>query len=467
VLSVLPVLTVLSERFAMKTSRVFSLFSFLFLLSPVSAREFTGPTAWEFVSTNSIKAWQTQQVAATSAQVRVWSGVMADREKREVRCVVEAVGHPQGTIIEFLVAAPQSNRAYESALMSVAKPSDIVRALEWINLPRGAVMDGSLFRFWPRGERVSATIRRLQAPQQSARPLQSVIKDITQEPPLFGDGGLVFAGGTWTTNVCRVDTEQPCSVIALYNEEETLFDIPFLASKGAAYGRSVLAEKINEGEVFEIVFKPLLLSQDALRTFHLSITAQPAEGQETTLVCEDQQGAQLKKGALTEVLTWLKARSERGEDLFVTLTMSDELTVAKAAELAQLFALLDGKGIKLYGKTKEGVFARAFLPQASWRKREGRTPQPFELHLLGETNRLTFIEEDWSGEGLDPKLTPKDYPFSDVSELPGLVKRVGDKDSHKVKLLFVFAPRNAPLKKIMPAVRALSDRLPLVYIFAE
>jgi hypothetical protein len=128
---------------------------------------------------------------------------------------------------------------------------------------------------------------------------------------------------------------------------------------------------------------------------------------------------------------------------------------------------LDGKGIKLHGKTQDGLYPRAFLPQAAWRKREGRLPQPFEVYLLGETNRLTYIEEDWSGEGLDPKLTPKDYPFSDVSELPGLVKRVGDKDSKKVELLFVFAPRNAPLKKIMPAVRALSARLPLVYIFAE
>jgi hypothetical protein len=461
----------------MKTLRLFSrftthylqltIYNSLFFALSASAREFTGPTAWESVNTNSVKAWQAQQNTATSAQVRVWSGVMANRDTREVRLLVEAVGHAPGTIIEFLVAAPQSNRAYESALMSVANPSDIVRALEWIGLPRGAVVDGSAFRFWPLGERVRGTICRLQETQQAARPLQSVIKDMTQEPPLFGDGGLVFAGGTWTANVCRVDTEQPCSVIALYNEEETIFDIPFLASKGAAYGRSVLAEKMGDGELFEIVFKPLLLAKDALHTLHLSITVQAAEGQEFTLVCEDQKGALLKKGALTEVLTWLKARAECGEDLFVTLTMSEELTVGKATELAQLFALLDGKGLKLYGKTKEGVFARAFLPQESWRKREGRTPQPFEVYLLNGTNRLTYIEEDWSGEGLDPKLKPKDYPFADVSELPGLVKRVGDKDSQKVKLLFVFAPRNAPLKKIMPAVRALSDRLPLVYIFAE
>lgn len=453
----------------MKTSRIFLFFTFYFSLFifPASAKEFTGPTAWEIVNTNSVRAWQAQQVAATSTNVQVWSGVIADREKREVRLLVEAVGHRLETIIEFLIAAPQSNRAYESALMSVAKPSDIVRALEWIGLPKGATIDGQQFRFWPQGERISATIRCLNETSEAARPLQSVIKDITPEKPLYGEAGLVFTGGTWKGNDCSVDHEQPCSVIALYNEEETLFDLPLLASKGVAYGRSVLAAKMAYGDVLEVVIKPMLLPDGALRTTHLFLTAQPSDAKEPTLVCEDQKGQVIKKGTLTEVMTWMKSLSEHGEDLFVTLTMSEEMTVAQAADLARLFDLLDGKGIKLHGKTKEGLYPRAFLPQAAWRKREGRLPQPFEVYLPGVTNRLTYIEEDWSGEGLEPKLTPKDYPFSDVSELPGLVKRVGDKDSQKVKLLFVFAPRNAPLKKIMPAVRALSERLPLVYIFAE
>jgi hypothetical protein len=453
----------------MRISRIFSLSSFLFLLSftPASAIEYTGPTAWETVNTNSIKDWQAQQVATTSAHVRVWSGVVADREKREVRLLTEAVGHKLDTIIEFLIAAPQSNRAYESAMMSIAKPSDIVRAMEWIGLPKGSVVNGGQFRFWPKGERISATIRRLDEEPKDVRPLQSVIKDISTEPPLYGAEGLVFTAGTWKEDDCSVDHEQPCSVIALYNEEETLFDLPSLASKGTAYGRSVLAAKLNYGEVLEVVIKPILLPDGALRTTHLFLTAKSSETNEPTLICEDQKGQVIKKGTLTEVMTWMKSLSERGEDLFVTLTMSEEMTVAQAADLARLFNLLDGKGIKLHGKTSDSVYPRAFLPQESWRKREGRTPQPFEVYLMGNTNRLTYIEEDWSGEGLDPKLTPKDYPFSDVKELPGLVSRVGDKDSHKVKLLFIFAPRNAPLKKIMPAVRILSDRLPLVYIFGE
>jgi hypothetical protein len=456
----------------MKTQRIFSLFTFHFSLFCIctilaSAREFTGPTDWERVNTNAVKAWQASQEAKTSATLRVWSGVVADIERREVRLLVEAVGHNEESTMEFLIVGPQSNRAYESATVSVAKPSDIVRAMESIGVPRGCGVDGQLFRFWPYGERISGTIRKLNDGVESVRPLQSVIKDAKSEPPLFGEDGLVFTGGPWAAGVCGADTEQPSSVIALYNEPDTLLDIPFIASKGAAYGRSVLSTKMEYGEVMEIVLKPIPLPGGGLRSVVLYITAQPSASQETLFVCADKKGEVLKKGTLTEVLTWMKTLSERGHDLFVTLTMSDELTLTQAVAVTRVFVLLDGKGLKLYGKTKEGIYPRAFLPQEDWRKRDGRTPQPFEVYLAGDTKKLTYIEEDWSGAGLDPKLTPKDYPFAVMSELPALVKRVGDKDSKKVELLFVFASQNEPLKKIMPAVRVLSERLPLVYIFGE
>jgi len=456
----------------MTTHRRFSLFTFhlslsFFCAGLAAAKEFTGPTVWQTVNTNAVKAWQASQEARKSATVRVWSGVVADTERREVRLLVEAVGHNDDTTMEFLIVGPQSNRAYESVTISVAQPSDIVRALESLGVPRGNGVDGRLFRFWPYGERISATIRNVNEEPQSERPLQTVIKDKQPENPLYGEGGLVFTGGLWTNGVCGADTQQPSSVMALYNEPDTLFDVPFLASKGAAYGRSTLVAKMKYGEVMEIVLKPMPLPGGGLCAVVLHATAQPSASNETVLVCADKKGEVLKKGTLTEVLTWMKSLSDRGHDLFVTLTMSDELTLTQATDIARVFVLLDGKGLKLYGKSIAGIYPRALFPQETWRKRDGRTPQPFEVYLTGDSKKLTYIEEDWSGAGLDPKLSPKDYPFADVSELPGLVKRVGDKESKKVELLFVFANRNEKLKNIMPAVRMLADRLPLVYLFGE
>ena len=82
------------------------------------------------------------------------------------------------------------------------------------------------------------------------------------------------------------------------------------------------------------------------------------------------------------------------------------------------------------------------------------------------SKKLVFIEEDWTVEGLDPKLTPRDYPFTEWEEFPKLVIKAGGTDS-KVRLLFVHAPADLPLSTFMPGVRAVADRLNLVYVFGN
>ncbi len=110
------------------------------------------------------------------------------------------------------------------------------------------------------------------------------------------------------------------------------------------------------------------------------------------------------------------------------------------------------------------------LPQESWRKREGRNSQPFEVHLTRDGSgalkkSLVFIEEDWSVKGLDPKLTPQEYSFDDWAELEPLVIKAGGADN-KVAVVFFFMPADMKLAEFMPGVNALSKRLPLVHIHA-
>ncbi|MCL1919611.1 MAG: hypothetical protein FWG50_00810 [Kiritimatiellaeota bacterium] len=433
------------------------------------ARQFTGPDAWQPVHTDVIKKWQDEQGKGGEAHVRVWNGVAADARQRTVRLLAEAVGHAEGVTTEFLIVGPGSDRAYEAAAVTVAKPSDIVLAMEHIGLPRGGGVYSRPFRFWPCGERVSATARHLSDPEGKAYPLQSLVKDTSAEG-LLGGGGLVFAGGRWRDGECLADTRQPSAVISLYNEAETLFDVPFQASQGAVYGRVSLAKALPYGEVLEITLAPLPSKDGKPWVKQLNVLAAHENG-EWAITCSGTNNAVQHKGDLASTLAWMKAEDAAGRDLFVTLNMRDDLPLAKAADVARVFYMLDGKGIKLDGKGEGGVYPRAFLPQEQWREREGRTPQPFEIHITpdaagGFTKKLTFIEEDWTVEGLDPKLTPKDYPFSAWDDLPALIQNVGGEDS-KVNLLFVFAPSAAPIKTFMPAIRALAERLPLVYVFGE
>ncbi len=436
-----------------------------------AATEFTGPDEWRLVNTNAVSAWNAAQRNLAPAAGQAWPGVVADTRKREVRLLAEAVGHRQGVTAEFLLVGPLSDRAYEAAAVTVAMPSDIVRAVESLGLARGGGVGSRPFRFWPCGERVTATVRRLGVEGAEERPLQALVRDADTAAPLFGEGGLVFTGGRWDNrSVCLTDTNMPSSVISLYNEPCTLFDLPFQVGQSEVYGRLTLAEALPFGALLEIVLRPQAPKDGVARVLPLTVTAAMA-GPEVELTCAGADGTLLKRAGLAETLTWLRGQAEAGREPFVTLGMSDAMPLRRAVDAARVFAMLDGKGLKLDGKPEQGLYPRAFLPQEKWRERADRNPQPFELHVAQGADgavkkKLVFIEEDWNVPGLDPKLTPRDYPFESWDEFPKLVEKAGGADS-KVELLFVFAPADLPLSLFMPGVRAVAGRLPLVYVFGE
>lgn len=456
------------KRTARNGKRGALLLGAVLLVGMVSANQFTGPAEWVRVNTNAVRTWNLAHQKKASSVIATWPGVVADKQKGEVRLLAEAVGHPVGITTEFLLVGPLSDRAYEAAAVTVAKPSDIVRAVEHVGVARGGGIASRPFRFWPCGERFVATVRQLDGKE---KPLQSLIRDADASAPLLGEGGLVFTGGHWNSaNECWSDTNMPSSVISLYNEPCTIFDVPFQVGQNEVYGRLTLAEALPYGTLLEIVLRPLMPKDGLPRVLPLVVTAS-MRGNEVELTCAKANGAVLKQAGLADALTWLKTLSEQGRELFVTLDMDDAMPLKQAITVARVFGMLDGKGIKLDGKTSQGLYPRAFLPQEKWRERKDRNPQPFELHVTQDaagkiSKTLIFIEEDWTVEGLDPKLTPKEYPFDKWEEFPAWVAKTGGADC-KVSLLFVFAPAELPLGKFMPGVRAVSEQLPVVYIFGE
>lgn len=451
--------------------RAISLFGLLVLVtvSLTHAGTFTGPDEWRLVNTNAVRAWQEAQKSRASATFRVWPGVAVDVQKREVRLLAEAVGHDVGVTTEFLLIGPLSDRAYETVAVTVAMPGDIVRAVESMGIARGGCVGSQPFRFWPVGERVTAAVRRLDVPHAVEKPLQALIRDAEAGAPLIGEGGLIFTGGRWENGACLTDTNMPAALISLYNASETVFDVPFQVGQSEVYGRLSLAEALPYGALLEVVLRPLA-ADGKPRVFPVRVFASE-DGGNVVLTCKGADDVVLHKAGLADAVTWLRGQSESGRELFVTLGMDDALPLKRAADVARLFVMMDGKGLKLDGKTAGGVFPRAFVPLEKWREREGRNPQPFEVHVTQPaggklSKKLVFVEEDWSVEGLDPKLTPREFPFEAWEELPGMINKAAGSDN-KVQVLFVFAPLEMPLGRFMPGVRAVADRLPLVYVFGE
>ncbi len=458
----------------MKTTggrRAIALLCFLGAAAGARAEAFTGPAEWRTVHTNAVRAWQQARQAQASDSYQVWPGVAADLAKREVRLLAEAVGHKAGITAEFLLVGPLSDRAYEAAAVTIARPGAIAQAVASLGLPRGGGVGSRPFRFWPCGERVTLTMRDLDAPDAAERPLQTLVRDAATEAPSLGEGGFVFAGGKWgDDNTCLTDANMPSSVISLYNEPGTVFDVPFQFGQSEVYGRMSLAAELPCGKLLEVVIRPLLPADGKLRVLPLKVTAS-LDGAELVLSCAGADGVTVQKAKLADVLVWLRAKVAEGRELFVTLDMDDAVPLKRAVDVARVFSLLEGSGVKLDGKTASGVYPRAFLPQEKWRERAGRNPQPFELHVAagpgGKVDKkLVFVEEDWSVQGLDPALTPREYPFEDWAELPKLVAKAGGAEN-KVAMLFVFAPADMALGQFMPGVRALAERLPLVYVFAD
>ena len=434
------------------------------------ASEFVGPAVWQCVHTNSVQAWQASQQSRATSTCRVWPGVIADKQKREVRFLAEAVGHKVGTMVEFLFIGPWSDRAYEALAVSIAQPGDIARAVEYLGIKRGGGVGSRPFRFWPCGERISFTFSRVDAVVKADKAISRLISEAQTDAPLIDDRGFVFTGGIWSGTNCLTDTVMPCSVFALYNEPGTIFDNHLKADQGEVYGRLTVAEDFKQGELIEIVVRPLKADGVEASVLHTLVRVELVN-KALSLTCVSEAGEILQQGTLAEMILWAKSQAEAGRDHFMTLEMADTLPLMLARQVAGVFEMLDGKGLKLDGKTEKGLYPKAFLPLEKWRQRDKRDYQPFELHVSkkddgGVAKKLVFIEEDWNVAGFEPKLIPREYNFEAWEELPDLVARLGD-PAGKNKALFVFVPSEVSLDVFMPGVRALAERLPQVYIFSE
>ena len=121
------------------------------------------------------------------------------------------------------------------------------------------------------------------------------------------------------------------------------------------------------------------------------------------------------------------------------------MTVAEATAVATLVASLDSARIRFNGVTN--LFYRSFLPLVKWRDRKERLAQPFEL-TIDDPDKLVFIEEDWTVEGDDPKLTPIQIDFAASA----------DPKYAQIDTCFIFASKATTVARLRTAMKRLSSR---------
>ena len=396
------------------------------------------PMEWKCVQTNAIAAWKSANGAT--------DGIVADVASRSVRFLAEATGLEDATTVEFLAIGPLSDRAYESLFVTVPSPAAIASALERVGVPRGVPPDIAGARLWPCGEKLTLSAKRLKPDAPSPAPL--ALADLLNDTAAKEDGAILHSPFLYTggqrddAGAVVAATNIPCAVFALYSHSPSLLQLNGQFDQSTAYGRFRPKKDWPAGTLFELTLK--------------------WDGRVSVL----RRDVELTVPTLKEKLTALQAEAA-AHDLFVRLSFGAGVTVGEAAEIAQAMSLVDGKGLKMDGPPPGQFFFRAFLPDPAWRARPGRIFQPVEVHVAVDgSKKFVFIEEDWSGEGLDPVLKPRETPFSDWTELPGLIAKTGELGV-KINVLFIFAPRAVPVAVLAPAVAATAGRIGTFYVFGD
>lgn len=314
-----------------------------------------------------------------------------------------ATGLEKGAPVEFVFAGRNTDRDYESMFLIDESVDGLCARLEAAGLPRGRPTDDSRVRLWPVG-----------CPVAFSPSLDSFIEGkmpegLPESQPIY-TGGLRLKEGA-----CDAGTNMPASVFSIYTLSQSPFVYNGIYNQGAVYGSFTARKALKKGErvSFTVSWDPAAFPQE------IDLTIQP--------------------GNAAEVLNQLRAAAEKSE-ISARIGFDGRLTVREASAAAMALATIDSSRIKINGCSN--IFYRSFLPLVKWQDRKERLTQPFEL-TLGNPNRLVFIEEDWTVDGDDPKLTPVEIAVSEIARHP------------RTDTCFIYAEAQTTVSEILRAMESL------------
>lgn len=362
---------------------------------------------------------------ALSCAVLAAAPLVVDADRHAVTMTVVSSDCGLDAPLEFFIAGPASDRAYESMFLSVASPGEIADAFEKAGIPAGCPYDPSVYAFWPAG-----------AELEIEPPLSTFVREMRKE----AIPSVVYTGGTRGKDG-RPDaaTNMPQSVFAFYNCAQSLMLFNDSLEQGVAYGRFQPAVKIPKGEARTVTFR-----WKGSKGF-------------TPLT------ASFRPGGARETLQRLKEASAGGE-LVVRTDFSPDLTLSEATECASALAVLDSVSVKMNGAADGQFFFRAFLPLERWREAKGRLSQPPEIHFgTNGTFRVVRIHEDWSDpDTLEPKLTPESTDFSSVDD----AARFASSLVGRTQTMILFGPPDMKLGRFYDFKKRVSVPVANYYLYA-
>ena len=319
-----------------------------------------------------------------------------------------ATGVGKGTPLEFAFAGRESDRDYETMFLLDEPVDAFCRRIEAAGLPRGKPTSAKDCRLWPVG-----------CPLKFSPSLDKFIT--TTLPDGIVSAPPIYTGGSRTADgMLLAASEMPAAVFSLYTLSQAAIVFDGNYDQGLVYGSHLAAVNLKKGS--KVTFTVSWDEREMPHHIDILVAATNAPA----------------------VLSKLRTESKKGA-IDVTVGFDPAMTLREAVAAAAAISLLDSPQIKVNGRAQDSLFYRAFLPDSDWTNRTARLVQPFELTITSSSEKLVFINEDWSVDGDDPKLMPTEIPFNEVKSHP------------KTDTCFIFAPPDCRLGRIMAVTGKMAD----------
>lgn len=417
----------------------------------------------------------------------VLSGLLANRNEKWVKVQAEAVGIRPDTPCEFMLIAEASGHDYESLMISLAKPSAIHEALSFIGMKPGRPVDGARYCFWPKGERVVATVEWDNGKHFKVRG-ESLIVNRSMRGPL-PETGFVFVGSAFKdapndstgTKVYAADVFGPNSIVSYFNDFETVLDIPRVASQGSMYDlqRPNPDYSFATGQMVNVTFEPEHKDgKKRIADMVLSVTP-PAQAQVMALSnvvarLTDSDGIILSSNSLASAMMIFEKTVKDGRDPFVRVDFGGELPLPVVRDICKFLDAIDtDKGIRIEPPPDGHAYYRAFVPDETLRDRANRAVQPWEFKLIStggtNTGTLTLIEDKLDAATRKWATETRHFAASTPDAVRKTLEMKTEDGAQRAgpAYVFIFAPESMRYKDVAPFISACIETRPYIHVYLE
>jgi hypothetical protein len=406
-------------------------------------------------------------------------GLIADRTAGEVRFLAEATGLEAGTPTEFFLISEASGHDYESLAVAFVQPGHIHQALEFIGMRPGRPVNPGAMQFWPKGERVVATMRPAEGTNANMR-AESLLRT-SRTGKVFAKTGFVFVGSQKMdlpgkeTPVYAADAREPNSILSNYNEPDTVLDVPRIAPQGDVYREQTPNPErlLPTNQLLVVTLKPEY-PDGRKRVVDLTLSVSdtgklPMGLGSLRFDLKDDNGMALGEGMdLNKLLAAFSALTEQGRDPFVVLRVADPVQLGALHGLASVLASIETEnGIRVEPPPDGQLYYKAFTPPEALRSRSARIVQPCELHLKpangDEAAVLVHLSRQSIEPGNQPQLTARKIPVA----TPEALRRELGALNVPYPVLLVFAQPEVTYRRLWNFLAPIRDSHPIVHVYLD